>query len=481
MSEDLVNIEVNGVLLKARKGQMIMQATDPADIYIPRFCYHAKLTVAANCRMCLVEVEKAPKPMPACATPVAEGMKVFTKSPKAIAAQKATMEFLLINHPLDCPICDQGGECELQDLAMGFGRDLSRYSERKRVVKDKNLGPLISTDMTRCIQCTRCVRFGQEIAGVMELGMAGRGEHSEIVAFVGRTVDSELSGNMIDICPVGALTSKPFRYSARAWELSRRKSVSAHDSLGSPLVVQSKGERVMRVLPLENEAVNEVWISDRDRFAYNGLDSEERLLRPMVKRAGQWHEVDWPEALEAAAQGLKDLVARHGADELGTLLAPELTLEELYLASRLARGLGSGNVDHRVRQSDFRAKTRGAPWLGMSIEDVGKLESVLVVGSTLRKEQPLLVARLRQAAKKGLAVNLLHVAGDDLLMPVANLSVVRPDALAAGLAAIAAAVAQAAGRNVGGASGNAIGDAEKAIAASLSGKQRSAILLGHYA
>jgi NADH-quinone oxidoreductase subunit G len=482
MSEiKMINLEIDGQPVQIEAGKTVMDAATKLGIFVPHFCYHKKLSIAANCRMCLVQVEKAPKPLPACATPATEGMKAYTHSDPAIQAQKGVMEFLLINHPLDCPICDQGGECQLQDLAVGYGPSSSRYTEAKRVVVNKNLGPLISTDMTRCIQCTRCIRFGQEIAGVMELGMAGRGEHSEIVAFVGRTVDSELSGNMIDICPVGALTSKPFRYSARAWELSRRKSVSAHDSLGSPLVVQSKGERVMRVLPLENEAVNEVWISDRDRFAYNGLDSEERLLRPMVKRAGQWHEVDWPEALEAAAQGLKDLVARHGPDELGMLLAPELTLEELYLASRLARGLGSDNVDHRVRQSDFRAKTRGAPWLGMSIEDVGKLESVLLVGSTLRKEQPLLTARLRQAAKKGLAVNVLHVAGDDLLMPVAHRAVARPDALAGGLAAITAAVAQAAGRGAGGASGNAIGDVEKAIAASLSGKQRSAILLGHYA
>jgi NADH-quinone oxidoreductase subunit G len=482
MSEiKMINLEIDGQPVQIEAGKTVMDAATKLGIFVPHFCYHKKLSIAANCRMCLVQVEKAPKPLPACATPATEGMKAFTHSDPAIQAQKGVMEFLLINHPLDCPICDQGGECQLQDLAVGYGPSSSRYTEAKRVVVNKNLGPLISTDMTRCIQCTRCIRFGQEIAGIMELGMAGRGEHSEIVSFVGRTVDSELSGNMIDICPVGALTSKPFRYSARAWELSRRKSVSAHDSLGSPLVVQSKGERVMRVLPLENEAVNEVWISDRDRFAYNGLESEERLLRPMVKRAGQWHEVDWPEALEAAAQGLKDLVARHGAGELGTLLAPELTLEELYLASRLARGLGSENVDHRVRQSDFRTKTRGAPWLGMSIEDVGKLESVLIVGSTLRKEQPLLVARLRQAAKKKLAVNILHVAGDDLLMPVANRILARPDALASGLAAIAAAVAQAAGRSVGGASDKAIGDAEKAIAASLSGKQRSAILLGHYA
>ncbi len=477
----MITLEVDGRSVQVESGKTVMDAATKLGIFVPHFCYHKKLSIAANCRMCLVQVEKAPKPLPACATPAAEGMKAFTHSDPAIQAQKGVMEFLLINHPLDCPICDQGGECQLQDLAVGYGPSASRYTEAKRVVVNKNLGPLISTDMTRCIQCTRCVRFGQEIAGVMELGMAGRGEHSEILTFVGRTVDSELSGNMIDICPVGALTSKPFRYSARAWELSRRKSVSAHDSLGSNLLVQCKQERVMRVLPIETEAINEVWISDRDRFAYNGLNSEERLLRPLVKRAGVWHDVDWPEALEAAAQGLRETVKINGPESLGVLLAPELTLEELHLAAQLARGLGTDNIDHRVRQADFRAKVGGAPWLGMAIADVAKLQSVLLIGSTLRKEQPLFSARLRQAAKKGLAVNVLHVAGDELLMPVANRMVTRPDALAGELAAIAAAVAQASGKSVGGAAGKAIGDAEKAVAASLMGRERSAILLGHYA
>jgi NADH-quinone oxidoreductase subunit G len=482
MSEiKMISLEVDGKPVQVEAGKTVMDAATKLGIFVPHFCYHKKLSIAANCRMCLVQVEKAPKPLPACATPAAEGMKAFTHSDPAIQAQKGVMEFLLINHPLDCPICDQGGECQLQDLAVGYGPSASRYTEAKRVVVNKNLGPLISTDMTRCIHCTRCVRFGQEVAGIMELGMAGRGEHSEILSFVGRTVDSELSGNVIDLCPVGALTSKPFRYSARAWELSRRRSVSAHDSLGSNLLVQTKQERVMRVLPIETESINEVWISDRDRFAYQGLNSEERLLRPLVKRAGEWHEADWPEALEAAAQGLRDVVARHGADGLGVLLAPELTLEELHLGTRLARGLGTDNVDHRVRQSDFRAKTQGAPWLGLAIDDVSKLQSLLLVGSTLRKEQPLFAARLRQAAKKGLALNVLHVAGDELLMPVANRSIVRPDALAGELAAIAAAVAQATGKSVGGAAGKAIGDREKAVAASLVGRERSAILLGHYA
>ena len=415
--------------------------------------------------MCLVQVEKAPKPLPACATPATEGMKVQTHSSAAIQAQKGVMEFLLINHPLDCPICDQGGECQLQDLAVGYGASASRYQEEKRVVVNKNLGPLISTDMTRCIHCTRCVRFGQEVAGVMELGMAGRGEHAEILTFVSRTVDSELSGNMIDVCPVGALTSKPFRYTARSWELARLKSVSAHDSLGSRLLVQTKNDKVMRVLPIEDETVNECWISDRDRFAYLGLDSEERILYPLVKRAGAWAEVDWPEALEAAAQGLREMVSRHGAAALGVLLAPNLTLEEHF----------------RVRQSDFRAKTRGAPWLGMAIADIGALQSVLLVGSTLRSEQPLLAARLRQAAKKGTAVATVHVAADELLMPVAARVVARPDALAGSLAAVAAAVAELTGKSVGGAAGAAIGEHERAVAKGLVGKERCAIFLGHYA
>src|SRR6476469_8325959 len=335
MSQAQVNIEINGHAIAVPANSTVIEAANQLGIYISHFCYHKKLSIAANCRMCLVEVEKAPKPLPACATPAMEGMKVSTHSDLAVDAQKGVMEFLLINHPLDCPICDQGGECQRQKLAVGYGASGSRYTEDKRVVVNKNLGPLISTDMTRCIHCTRCVRFGQEIAGIMELGMAGRGEHSEILSFVGRTVDSEVSGNVIDLCPVGALTSKPFRYSARAWELSRRRSVSAHDSLGSNLIVQAKQDRVMRVLPLENESINEVWLSGRDRFAYLGLDSEERLLHPMVTRAGVWQEAEWPDALDAAAQGLEEVVARHGADALGMLVSPQSTLEEAHLAVRL--------------------------------------------------------------------------------------------------------------------------------------------------
>ena len=475
-----INLEIDGKPVTVENGATVMDAGVKLGVYIPHFCYHKKLSIAANCRMCLVQVEKAPKPLPACATPATEGMKVHTHSNAAIDAQKGVMEFLLINHPLDCPICDQGGECQLQDLAVGYGQSTSRYQEAKRVVVNKNLGPLISTDMTRCIHCTRCVRFGQEIAGIMELGMAGRGEHAEILTFVSRTVDSELSGNVIDACPVGALTSKPFRYSARNWELSRRRSIAPHDSLNSNLMVQSKLDRVMRVLPIDNDAVNECWLSDRDRFAYEGLNSEERLLHPMVKRAGEWAEVDWPEALEAAAQGLKDVVARHGAEALGMLFGPQLTLEELHLGASLAKGLGTGNIDHRIRQSDFRARAKGAPWLGMPVADLDELEGVLLVGSNIRKEQPLISARLRAGTRKALRLSILHVAADEALMPLAARSVVKPSELAAGLAAIAAAAAQAKGESPRGDLRRAVGDAERAIVASLAGK-RSAILLGHYA
>jgi NADH-quinone oxidoreductase subunit G len=475
-----INLEIDGKAVTVDNGATIMDAATKLGTFVPHFCYHKKLSIAANCRMCLVQVEKAPKPLPACATPATEGMKVFTHSEPAVQAQKGVMEFLLINHPLDCPICDQGGECQLQDLAVGYGGSSSRYREDKRVVVNKNLGPLISTDMTRCIHCTRCVRFGQEIAGIMELGMAGRGEHSEILSFVGRTVDSEISGNVIDLCPVGALTSKPFRYTARNWELSRRRSVSGHDSLGSTLMVQTKQDRVMRVLPIENDAINECWISDRDRFAYEGLNSEERLLRPMVKRAGEWAEVDWPEALEAAAHGLRDVVARHGADALGVLLAPHLTLEELHLAASLGRGLGSDNIDHRIHQRDFRAKFERVPALGMTIAELAKQEAVMLVGSTLRKEQPLLAARLRGAAKRGMAVTTVHVANDDLLMPLAGRVSAKPGELAGVFAAVAAAVAQATGKRVKGDLKRAITAGEQAVAASLVGK-RATILLGQYA
>jgi NADH-quinone oxidoreductase subunit G len=429
----MLKVEIDGKPIEVPHGTSIIEAARRLGIYVPHFCYHSKLSIAANCRMCLVDIEKAPKPMPACATPVTDGMKVRTTSPAAKKAQNSVMEFLLINHPLDCPICDQGGECQLQDLAVGYGGSASRYQEEKRVVLSKDIGPLVAAEeMSRCIQCTRCVRFGQEIAGVMELGMINRGEHAEIVAFVGRTVDSELSGNMIDLCPVGALTSKPFRYSARTWELARRKSVSPHDGLGSNLVVQVKQHRVMRVLPLENESINECWLSDKDRFSYDGVNSPERLTHPMLKRDGAWEEVEWQEALERVAAGLKE-----AGPDLGVLATPHCTLEELYLAGRLAKGL-SASADFRLRQWDFSAdgKLAGIPWLGLPVAELNALDRVLVVGSFLRKDHPLIAARLRQAAKRGAHINVLHSADDDLLMPVRNRLVVPPSQLPAALASV---------------------------------------------
>ena len=428
-----LNLEIDGRAVAVAPGATVMDAAVKLGIYVPHFCYHKKLSIAANCRMCLVEVEKAPKPLPACATPATEGMKVRTASPAAKAAQHGVMEFLLINHPLDCPICDQGGECQLQDLAVGYGQSESRYAEDKRVVGAKDIGPLVAAEeMSRCIQCTRCVRFGQEIAGVMELGMIHRGEHSEIVAFVGRTVDSELSGNMIDLCPVGALTSKPFRFAARTWELARRKSVSPHCGLGSNLIVQTKHNRVLRVLPLENEQVNECWLSDKDRFSYEALDSPERLTRPMVREGGGWREVDWPQALEQVAVALK----KAGADT-GILASPHATLEELFLAGRLAQGLG-GAADFRLRHSDFSGDGRraGIPWLGLPVAELGRLDRVLIVGSFLRKDHPLLASRLRQAAKRGCEVSVLHSVDEDWLMPVAHKRIVAPAELLGALRTI---------------------------------------------
>jgi NADH-quinone oxidoreductase subunit G len=447
----MVEIEIDGNKVEVTEGSTVMVAANQIGIYIPHFCYHKKLSIAANCRMCLVEVEKAPKPLPACATPVTAGMKVITNSERAIKAQKGVMEFLLINHPLDCPICDQGGECQLQDLAMGYGGSASRYTEEKRVVFHKSIGPLISAEeMSRCIHCTRCVRFGQEIAGVMELGMAGRGEHSEILSFVGRGVESELSGNMIDVCPVGALTSKPFRYSARTWELQRRKSVSAHDSLGSNLVVQVKNNAVMRVLPLENEAINECWLSDRDRFSYEALGSPERLLRPRLKQDGQWREVDWQVALDYAAHALSAVKASHGPAAIGALATPQASLEELSLMAGLMRGLGSENIDFRARIADatLAVGLQGAPWLGLPIESVKGLERIVLVGSFLRKDHPLLASRVRAAVKRGARVAVLNAATDDLLMPIASRWLLAPSQWARGLAAARVALLRARGETI---------------------------------
>ena len=441
----MIEIEIDGKTVHVDDGSTIMDAAQQTGAYIPHFCYHKKLSIAANCRMCLVQVEKAPKPLPACATPVTNGMKVFTHSELAVTAQKGVMEFLLINHPLDCPICDQGGECQLQDLAVGYGAGASKYQEAKRVVFHKEVGPLISMqEMSRCIHCTRCVRFGQEIAGVMELGMANRNMHSEIQTFVGRTVDSELSGNMIDLCPVGALTSKPFRYSARSWELTRRKSVSPHDSLGANITVQIKNNVVMRVLPRENEDINECWISDKERFSYEALNSGERLTKPMIRVDGALREVEWPAALDYVAHALKDIAKTHGGEAIASLAAPHSTLEELHLLQKVTRGLGSGSIDFRPRRRDFSTdgKCTGTPWLGLKLSEIKNLDAALVVGSFLRKDHPLFAQRLRQLAKKGKKVSLLSVAGDDPLIKLHAQVTVAPAELARALAAVIKSVAQ---------------------------------------
>ena len=478
----MVEIELDGKKVEVAEGSMVMHAAEKAGNYIPHFCYHKKLSIAANCRMCLVDVEKAPKPMPACATPVTQGMIVRTRSDKAVSAQKSVMEFLLINHPLDCPICDQGGECQLQDLAVGYGGTQSRYEEEKRVVFHKEVGPLISLEeMSRCIQCTRCVRFGQEIAGQMELGMSNRGEHSEIETFLGSTVDSELSGNMIDICPVGALTSKPFRYSARTWELSRRKSVAAHDSSGANLIVQVKNNQVMRVVPLENEEVNECWIADRDRFSYEALNSDERLTQPMLKQGGQWKEVDWQTALEYVANGLKNIQRDHGAASIGALVSPHSTVEEAYLAGALLRGLGSDNVDARLRRAEFAA-AQGVQWLGTSIASLSTLQRVLVVGSNLRKDHPLFAQRVRQAARQGAQVNAIASSAqlaraDAWAMPVSASIVTGASGWAQALADVAAVIA--AEKGVAAPAAGASSVQAQAIARSLLGGERKAILLGN--
>ena len=476
----MVEIELDGKKVEIAEGSMVMHAAEKAGTYIPHFCYHKKLSIAASCRMCLVEVEKAPKPMPACATPVTQGMVVHTKSDKAIRAQKSVMEFLLINHPLDCPICDQGGECQLQDLAVGYGTSTTRYEEEKRVVLHKEVSPLISmAEMARCIHCTRCVRFGQEVAGVMELGMIHRGEHSEITTVAGDTIDSELSGNMIDICPVGALTSKPFRYSARTWELSRRKSVSPHDSTGANLVVQVKNNKVMRVLPFENEDINECWIADRDRFSYEALNSDERLTRPMLKQGGVWNEVDWQTALEYVANGLQQIKAEHGGQSIGALVSPHSTLEELHLARSLMQGLESDNIDYRLRNADFTA-SQGVRWLGRTIASLTSLQSVLVVGSNLRKDHPLFAQRVRQAVRKGAVVSSIDSVLRDWAMPVAHTLLASPGAWLQALADVAAAIAQEKNIPAPDAAGK-IGATALAIAQSLLRGEHKAVLLGNAA
>ena len=475
----MIEIQLDGQKVEVLEGSTVMHAAEKAGTYIPHFCYHKKLSIAANCRMCLVDVEKMPKPMPACATPVSQGMIVRTKSEKAIKAQQSVMEFLLINHPLDCPICDQGGECQLQDLAVGYGGSTSRYEEEKRVVFHKDVGPLISMEeMSRCIHCTRCVRFGQEVAGVMELGMSHRGEHAEIETFLGQTIDSELSGNMIDICPVGALTSKPFRYSARTWELSRRKSISPHDSTGANLIIQVKNNKVMRVVPLENEEINECWISDRDRFSYEALNSEERLTAPMIKHGGEWKTVDWQTALEYVANGLKQIMTDHGAGSLGALVSPQSTLEELYLAADLMRGLGSDNIDYRLRNAEFPAVGQ-IRWLGTSIASLSNLDRALIIGSNIRKDHPLFAQRIRQAVRKGCAVNAINSIATDSTYTPANAYLVDSEHWSKVLAEVAAAVALS--KDIDAPAAADATDEAKKIAASMLSGERKAILLGNAA
>ena len=480
----MLEIEIDGKQLQVEDGSTIMDAAHKAGTYIPHFCYHKKLSIAANCRMCLVQVEKAPKPMPACATPVTNGMKVFTHSDLALKAQEGVMEFLLINHPLDCPICDQGGECQLQDLAVGYGASHSRYEEEKRVVPNKDLGPLVSTDMTRCINCTRCVRFTQEIAGFMEMGQAFRGDRAEIMPFVESTVTTELSGNIIDLCPVGALTSKPFRFSARTWELSRRKSVAPHDGLGSNLIVQTKHDKVMRVLPLENEEINECWLSDRDRFSYEGLNAPDRLTKPMVKQGGEWKDAEWNVALDYGSHALRDVVKNSGGDAVGALVSPNATLEELYLAGKLLRGIGSDNIDFRLRQSDFSAdgKRAGTPWLGLKVAEISKLDRVLVVGSFLRKEHPLLAQRLRQAAKRLTQVSVINAGDDDQLIKLFAKAIAKPSLLPNLLAQVVKAAAEIKGVTADAAvAGVTVGAEARKIAESLSSARAGAVLLGNFA
>ena len=439
---DTLNIEINGIKLQVPQGSMVIEAADAAGITIPRFCYHKKLSIAANCRMCLVDVEKAPKPLPACATPVTDGMKVQTKSARALEAQKSVMEFLLINHPLDCPICDQGGECELQDIAMGFGSDVSRFAEKKRVIREKDIGPLIATEMTRCIHCTRCVRFGEEIAGIREMGATGRGEHTEIGTYVASTIDSEMSGNVIDLCPVGALTSKPYRFTGRPWENQQHQSISPHDCVGSNLTVEVRRDKIMRVLPQENEQINEVWLSDRDRFSYSGVYSDDRISSPMIKQGNAWKNVDWESALTYAAEGLQRAKQNNGLNKLGAVGSASSTVEELYLLQKIMRGLGTNNIDHRSRQLDFSDQDIEplAPNLGQSLVELEVLDAALLIESNVRKDQPIISHRIRKAALKGAKVMFVNAMDYEFNFPVAENIVTGPANLARELAAICKAL-----------------------------------------
>jgi len=485
---DMVNIEVDGIAMEVPKNSMIIEATDKAGISVPRFCYHSKLSIAANCRMCLVDVEKAPKPMPACATPVMDGMKVYTHSRRAIDAQHGVMEFLLINHPLDCPICDQGGECELQDQAVGYGRSVSRFVERKRVVTDHDIGPLVQTDLTRCIQCTRCVRFLDEIAGTSELGMFGRGDRSSIGASIQQGVDSELSGNIIDLCPVGALTNKPFRYSARAWELMARPSIAVHDGVGSSMWYHCRRGKVMRAVPRENEASNETWLSDRDRYSHFGLNAEDRVLEPMIKFDGEWQTVSWQEGIRAASEALRSAVTSHGGEQLGALMSASVSTEEYYLAQRLVRGLDCQNIDYRLREQDFsddRSRSHGAAF-STPMAAIDTSDAILLVGSHIRHEAPLLGQRVRKAWRRGAEISALNPVDWNLNFSLKNTLITAPQNMVSELAAIAKAVSGLTAKELPEALQAAVknaeaGDAHRAIAASLNGEGNKMILLGQAA
>lgn len=485
---ETVNIEVDGQPMEVAKGSMIIEATDKAGISIPRFCYHSKLSIAANCRMCLVDIEKSPKPMPACATPVMEGMKVFTQSRRAIDAQHGVMEFLLINHPLDCPICDQGGECELQDLAMGYGRSVSRFTERKRVVKDHNIGSLVQTDLTRCIQCTRCVRFLDEIAGTNELGMFGRGDRSEIGTSLAQGVDSELSGNVIDLCPVGALTNKPFRFSARAWELTARPSVAAHDGVGSNLWYHTRRGDVMRAVPRDCESANETWLSDRDRYAHFGLNSEDRVLEPMVKVDGQWQKVSWEDGLRAATDALRGTVTAHGGASLNVLMSASAATEEYFLAQRLTRGLDSPNIDFRIREQDFSDDDarRNPVAFQTSMAAIDEADAILLVGSNVRHEAPILGQRVRKAWRNGAQIAALNPVDWNFHFNLNNKIITAPQNMVAELAALAKAVANATGKALpdnlqAGAASIDVGEAHTAMAEMLNGEGSKMLILGQAA
>ena len=422
-AEKKVIVEINSQPCSASRGQMIIQVADAHDIYIPRFCYHKKLSVAANCRMCLVEIEGAMKPSPACATSVVDGMKVFTKSPATISYQKKIMEFLLINHPLDCPICDQGGECELQDIAMGYGSGVSQYNETKRTFNDLDLGPLVATEMTRCIQCTRCVRFGEEVSGDKELGLMGRGDHTEISTYVEKTLDSELSGNIIDLCPVGALTSKPFRFSARAWELKQYETISGADSVGANIYAHVRRDHLMRIVPKENEAINETWLADKDRFIYEGVHHRDRVRQPMIKKGDGWQEVSWEEALDFVKVSIEQTKEQSGAESIAALASDSCTNEELYLLQKLLRRIGSNNIDTRLKQASTRKGIHAGFGFDCSLMDIEKADAIFLFGSNLRKEIPLINHRVHKAQKNGAKVMAVNSAYYPFNYPVESICV----------------------------------------------------------